>query len=314
MARNCVPAIALAVMGVGFLGTACAQGESCDKACLQSFADRFTKAMVEHEPGHAPLAKNVRYTENGQFLKPGDGLWATASDDATYRLYATDVPAGQVVFIGVLKEGGDPVIVAARLRVESRLITQAEVIAARSELSVPFRPELLTTPRPILTETVDSGERLARENMLGIVNAYFDGYDESNSGRRIAFDKDCQRVDNGVETAGASDPNAEALRKLSCQDQLNTGYSKMITAVRERRYIVTDIERGLVFAVVFFDYNGQVRTVKLNDGTTMAVPAAMQHPASLLIGNLVKIKNGRIRQVEGVMVPVPYGMRSGWAR
>jgi hypothetical protein len=88
----------------------------------------------------------------------------------------------------------------------------------------------------------------------------------------------------------------------------------MVTAVRERRFLVVDVERGLVFAVEFFDYAGLLKTVRLTDGTTLAVPPGMLKPNSLMVANLLKIKDKKVRQVEAVVVPVPYGMRSGWTR
>jgi hypothetical protein len=179
---------------------------------------------------------------------------------------------------------------------------------------VATRPELLVQPRPVFLEALATGERPARENLLGIVTTYFDALDEVDSGRRVPFDKECQRVENGVETASASDPSAEPLRRLNCQEQLNTGFSKMITGVRERRFLVVDDERGLVFAVVFYDHAGLLKSVKLNDGTTLGVPAHAQKPCSLMLAQMFKIKDGKIRQIESVVVPVPYGMRSGWAR
>jgi len=313
VARLLAPAMAFVCIGVGFSDAAFSQSE-CNRECLIGFADRFTKALVEHEPGRAQLAKNAKYTENGQSLKPGDGLWATAGEDSQYRLYATDPAAGQVVLLGVFKESGTPVVAAIRLKVDVRQVTQAEVIVARNDPAVPFRPELLTAPRSVFNEFVDPGERQPRENLLGLLNTYFDGFDENDTGKRIPFDKECQRIENGAEVSGATDPGADPIRRLGCLEQLNTGWSKMVTSVRERRFLVVDDERGLVFAVEFFDYAGVLKTVKLSDGTTLAVPAGMQKPCSLMVANLIKIKAGKVRLVEAVVVPVPYGMKSGWGR
>jgi len=314
-ARYFSSTFALTLLGVVVSQAARSQsGEACDRECLIGFADRFIKSLVAHEPGRGQLAKTVKYTENGQTLRPGDGFWASVTEDSTYRIYAADPAAGQVVWLGVMKEGGTPVIVAVRLRVEAREITQAEAVIARNEPAIPFRPELLASPHPLFTEAAPSTDRPSREKMLGIVNTYLDGFDENDSGKGIPFDKECQRIENGLETAGATDPSAEPMRKLGCQEQLNTGHSKLITEVRERRFLVVDDERGLVFAIEFFDYAGLLKTVRLADGTTLAAPAAMQKPCSLMIANLLKIKEGRIRQIEAVVVPVPYGMRSGWAR
>jgi hypothetical protein len=315
VATKIVRAMAFAVAGMGVAqGVYSQSAVECDRGCLTGFVDQYLKAMVAHEPSKAQLSKTAKITENGQVLKAGDGLWNTISEDASYRLYVADPDAGQAGFLGVVKENGTPVIVALRLKVEKKEITQAETIVARNEPGSPFRPELLINPKPVFAEILSEDERLPRENMLGIVNAYFDGLDEYDNARRVAFDKDCQRVENGVEMTSVSDPGADPMRRLNCADQLNTGWSKIITAVRERRFSVVDAERGLVFATALFDHAGLLKAVKLNDGTTLGVPAGAQRPTTHMIAGIYKIKDRRLRQVETVLVPVPYGMKSGWTR
>ena len=76
---------------------------------------------------------------------------------------------------------------------------------------------------------------------------------------------------------------------------------------------MVDEERGPVYAIVFFDHAGMVTTVKLTDGTTMAVPPPYDTPHTYMIGELFKIKNGKIHRIEAVLLPVPYGMSSGWS-
>ena len=60
--------------------------------------------MVAHDPAKAPFAKGVRFTENGQRLELGDGLWNTMTGKGTYRLFVTDVEAQQVAFLGSITE------------------------------------------------------------------------------------------------------------------------------------------------------------------------------------------------------------------
>ncbi len=51
------------------------QAAPCDRACLSGFVDQYLDAVLKHDPKLVPLTKNVKYTENGQRLDPGDGLW-----------------------------------------------------------------------------------------------------------------------------------------------------------------------------------------------------------------------------------------------
>ena len=48
--------------------------------------------------------------------------------------------------------------------------------------------------------------------------------------------------------------------------------------------------------------------------TSMTVPLPYDTPYTTLIGELFKIKNGKIHRIEAVLLPVPYGMPSGWGR
>ncbi len=48
---------------------------SCDRACLEGFVDRYFAAVIADDPSAVPLARNVRFTENGQVLPLGEGLW-----------------------------------------------------------------------------------------------------------------------------------------------------------------------------------------------------------------------------------------------
>jgi hypothetical protein len=67
---------------------------TCDRGCLEDIVNQYLIALVAHDPSILPLTKNVKYTENGQRLIPGDGLWNTASDQGSYSLYIADPQQG----------------------------------------------------------------------------------------------------------------------------------------------------------------------------------------------------------------------------
>jgi hypothetical protein len=50
-----------------------AQSE-CSRDCLQDFVNQYLKAIVAHDPARLPLAKNARYTENGQASQPPSAI------------------------------------------------------------------------------------------------------------------------------------------------------------------------------------------------------------------------------------------------
>ena len=74
---------------------------------------------------------NARFTENGQELRLGDGLWGTASGPGNYKLYVADPEARPGGFYGTVMENGTPVLLALRLKVTYGLISEVETIVAR---------------------------------------------------------------------------------------------------------------------------------------------------------------------------------------
>jgi hypothetical protein len=84
--------------------------------------------------------------------------------------------------------------------------------------------------------------------------------------------------------------------------------------VRDRRYPIVDTERGLVYAEVFFDHAGVMKSQVLADGTVSPVPPDMQVPFTFEIGELFKIRDGKILHIEALVIPAPYGMGSGWGQ
>src|SRR5580692_946 len=105
---------------------------SCDRECLNGFVDQYLDAMVKHDPKLVPLTKNVKFTENGQRLDPGDGLWRSMAAKGTYRLFVTDTQTGEVTFLGTIHEEGrnpgDQVadVIALRLKVVNRQVPEVE--------------------------------------------------------------------------------------------------------------------------------------------------------------------------------------------
>ena len=300
----------LAVLCALALPAARAQ-DSCNRQCLQDIADRYLAALVAHDPSKAPLAAGVRITENGQNLGTAHGLWKTAAANAKFRLYFADPQHGAVGFLGQLMENDSPVPVALRLKVLNGQVTEAETIVARN---TPFaKADGFATPEPVLLANLDAADRVSRADLIRIADSYFTGLDTDHSARNIRFDSRCQRREDGNVTANSADPKASAMQKLGCKAQFDTGFSVIVTKVRDRRYPIVDVERGLVYAQVFFDHNGTIPSFTM-DGKQVAVPADYRRPKSFQIGELFKIDKGQIRQIEAVLVDVPYGMQSGWGK
>src|SRR5882672_8675057 len=105
--------------------------EPCDRACMEGFLDRYLDALAARDPKQLPLAPNAKYTENGQKLNLGDGIWNKATAKGIYKLFVTDPQFGNVAFIGTLKEEAGNVMMALRLKVANRQISEIETIIVR---------------------------------------------------------------------------------------------------------------------------------------------------------------------------------------
>lgn len=279
------------------------------RAYLTSFIDQYIKALAAHNPDSLPLANDVRYTENGQHLKLGDGIWGPANAVRDYKLYFIDTTAGQAGIFCIIEENGHPEIVSIRLKIVNDKISEIEKIVARSALDVWCKPDSLVE-KPIFKEVLKPEERRSREEMISITNSYFEGL-EQHTDSLTPFAPNCIRIENGNITA--NNPHADnEMNKMSASEQFATGFSTFITSIRERRFPIVDEDRGLVYSIIFFDHSGKVTDVTLKNGVSFKVPPPYDTPYTFLIGELFKIKDGKIHQIEAVMLDVPYGMPSGW--
>lgn len=287
----------------------------CDRACLNGFLDLYMSALAAKDPSKLPLTREARYTENGQELKLGDGLWGTIDRLGDYRLTFVDPQTEEAGAFFTVMESGRQAIVGVRLQIQSASkINQIESIVARRTPGIGAGPgggaPPVLTPKPIFYEDVPPAERRGRAQMLAITNSYFEGLEEGTE-TLTPFDPNCQRQENGMTTAG--NPQAPpGMSRMSCGAQFATHFSPFITHVRERRYPIMDVEKGLGFGIVFFDHAGVIKDVKLTDGSILHVPPPFDAPYSFYIFELFKIQDGKIMRVEAVLDTVPYGMRSGW--
>lgn len=325
MMRHRHTALAAAALIVSFATVADAQvpadRNGCDRTCLIGIGEDYLGALVAHDARRAPVASTVRYTENGVELKIPDGLWRTASKVGDYRLHVADPETGTLAFFATLYENGAPLILATRLQVENRLITQIEVTAARRDSSISAgagagmapRPEDLK-PRVQFTQVLVHSERRPRQQMIEIANSYFSSL-ENNDGvtHKPPFADDCHRIENGMATTNRPlQPGQKASSaSMSCREAFGLGYYREDTRLRDRRYVAVDEERGLVFAEGYFDHDATVRSYKLTNGETNTVSRTA--PWSWMITEVFEIRNGLISQVEAVLLQVPYGMRPNWS-
>lgn len=285
----------------------------CDRACLDSVVDQVIQALLAHDASSLPLAHGVRYSENGQFLALGDGLWETVGHIARpgvddYAARFTDPASGTAAYWGLTKEQTTPGVLALRIKVEGGQITEIEAIGVRAE-SPGSRGGTITLMRPPLPNEWE-GDSLGRlhpvfqQNKTGsteippaLMTTYFDSL-QKHSNIGVSFTPACIRRDNGLQG------------NLSCAAQMDgsgvapNGLYNRTTTVRDRRILITDASRGVVLAVAMVD----------NPATGPApIPETEVYPSTYMIPQLIKINNGSISVVEGMIKWMPYGYTSAWA-
>ena len=98
-------------------------------------------ALAAHDPSRLPLAKNVRYTENGAELTLGnEGLWATFNKAEPYRHDVVDPDTGGIAsYFTIVENKLIPFhdLLAVRLKVRNRQITEIETIAWVDPFALP---------------------------------------------------------------------------------------------------------------------------------------------------------------------------------
>ncbi|MBO0887249.1 MAG: hypothetical protein J2O38_07605, partial [Acidimicrobiales bacterium] len=172
-----------------------------DRDQLIGMADRYVEALVARDPASLPVASSVRFTENGQRLALGKGLWRTATRREAGGQYFVDEVAGQIEHWGLVEEVGNPAILSLRLKVEpgrEPLISEVETFVVRQTSPV-FSPATVIAPRPAYLEALDPAERHSREELVRIADLYFEGIEQDN-GDLIPVADDVGRIENGIQT------------------------------------------------------------------------------------------------------------------
>lgn len=297
-------------------GAALAQARSCDRACLTAQLDAYLKALAAHDPSRLKLHTSVKYTENGQRLNINDGLWRTFSAGPLYRFDVVDVDSGQIAMLGIVDENGNRNFFSTRLAVEENAkmgrgieITEIENLVVRNVSG--GRPAAMTEPRVQFNRMMNAGQRLPRGEMVRIADSYFTGLDTDESAANVPFHPDCRRIENGTVTANnPKPPEGMAMAGRGCAEQFDTGFSVIVTDIRERRFPVVDRDKGLVYALGFFDHDGAVGNPV--PGNNPDAGRGLRQPFSFMIAEVFQIEQAKINQIEAVLTTVPYKMESGW--
>jgi hypothetical protein len=306
-------------------GDAAAQSATaCDRHCLVELTKSYLAAVAKHDTSAAPLAPNVAFVENVTRMKPGEGLWASATSGPTsFAIYVPDVTQQQAGFMGVMERkgenGNEPVLVAVRLKVEAGKITEAEHIVAAVNANNMAR---LQTPRAGLSSEVPAASRKGHAELVKLGLSYYDALDD-NDGTLMPFADDCQRHENGMITAGPQagpGPNADASRApvaRLCGPQLSSKTFTYIDRIENRRLIAADPVTGLSMGFSHFRHpmtNLPYQVVHTDGSTSERNKENFRfNPFDMPAAHIFKIgADGLVHEIEAVGFVAPLNSSTGW--
>ena len=284
--------------------------------------NNYIAALVAHNPSQVPLASNVEFVQNLQDMKPGEGLWKTASaPPTTFKIYVPDQVSEEVGFMGVMKSDDKPIILALRLKIRDGKIVAAEHLIApiRAGRPRPGFPDpmknLEKTPAEFETD-VPASERDSRADMIRIASMYYPaltGADANNA----PFADDCVRHENGMQTVANPKPKKitsamSLLGSYSCAAQIKTGTFNYITAIEPVRVMIADPTTGLVFGLSQFRQPMKTHVYKLTGVPGFKTTTINSKPFDLPAAHIFKVYGGQIHQIEAMGFVAPSDSKTGW--
>jgi hypothetical protein len=282
----------------------------------RAILDAYLEALPTREASELPLAPDVRFTENGQELDIGTGLWGTATAVPSPDYVVVEDDGGeQITWIGVVDEHDRPSVVFIRILADGGRIAEVEHVVRRPHERL-YDPSTMREPRAIVAEEIPPGERSGADELIRAGHLYFDALEQAD-GSIVPVTDDCTRYENGTRTVRVPDVShitgaSAKVFPLGVREQIDTGYFSYIDAVRDRRVVAVDEARGLMLMMVVFDHSARRRTVEMKGVGEVELPAYHQVPNSVLIAELFKVRAGLIEHIEAVLEFVPYGARTGW--
>jgi alkylhydroperoxidase family enzyme len=288
--------LASAILSVGALSLPAvleAQSADCDRACLEDVMTRYLDSLVAHDPKKAPLADHARFTEDAKELPVGDGLWKTASKLRPFRTDFLDARSGTAAVHAVVEENGAPVLLAARLKVANRRITEVETIVVRNQQEgALFKPDSLAQPSAAMVAPPPKSALMPREAMIEIALRYPEGlrigsFEKSD----VPFAPAVYRLENGERMGGVGC----TFRPPSCENMRSQQIPTL--AAIEPAVVAVDEENGTV--LLWMDFGKG--SLPGPDGKALVTFEAF------------KVYGGQVHAVEAIFEGMPPDTPRGWA-
>ena len=312
---------AVALIAITGLAQAADGGKPLDRAALIKLANDYFAALVAHDPGKVGLASDVKTVENAKRIKPGEGLWKTATAGPTeFQIVVPDTVSQEVGGMFMIQSESKPAQVGFRLKVVNGKVAEAEHVIA-----IP-REQFLTNlqkVRPAILMDVPYEYRDSRGRLLHIAKSYYDALD-LNNGSLAPFAPDCDRHENGFRTApngGAvggggmpgGPPRPPSLTGMQdCKSQLDSQAMAYITLIDDRRVELADEQTGLALGFSHFRHEMKTKEYRVLNDPSRDTSKMDFAPFDLPAMHIYKIWGGQIHEIEAMGFMAPYNSPTGW--
>lgn len=192
-----------------FIVASAAFAADCDRACMKDLLTTYVDAVVAHDPSKLPLAGNVRFTEDSQDLKLGEGLWKTVVRKGDFRQDYIDLRKQIAATHVQVFEANAQILYSVVLRVSDRKIVGVETLVDRILPNGKYQPNALEKALSGMSAPVPAGKRMPRAEMIRIAKFYPEGLRIGTFvDAKTPFSKESFRVENGTFMTGEGCPKA----------------------------------------------------------------------------------------------------------
>ncbi|MDR2389822.1 MAG: hypothetical protein LBD89_08585 [Tannerellaceae bacterium] len=286
-----------------------------DRQGLIDLMDAYLLALAAHDPSGIPFAGNVRFVENIDRKPVGEGLWQTASaPPSAFKIYVPDPAVGEVGFMGMMQEKGQPVMIAVRLKVTEGLVSEAEHLVVRNPEAKNMK--YLQTVRPGILSVVAEKERMKRYEILGIAYSYYDALIMDN-GYLAPMAEDSARRENGMPASNSGIPDSEAgewpnYSAMKTVEQLNTNMMDYIDDIDNVRVFAVDTTTGLAMGFSHFRHGMKRPVFPIYHVPGVETREVSLPPFDLPAAHVYKIYKGEIHEIEALGFLAGYMSSDGW--
>jgi hypothetical protein len=239
----------------------------CTRDLLTSTIDAYFRALAAHDPASLPLADDVKFTENGEVLEVGQGLWQNAGM-VKYAQSALDTGTCGSATQAVVPDGGMDIPFALRIQLADQRIAEVETIAVRPGDYQAFGSDFPSDTSAIIAaddavgweQPVPADQRNTREQIASWIDKYFRIFPRGVC--NVA--SGCKRLENG---GGSFDCSLGA----SC----DPGPPGSGPPVMEPRLILVDVETGIGVGLTLFMGNTDMHMYKMHADQVHAVHAIL---------------------------------------